>query len=80
MRITAKWGIFIMSEKTTGNGSEKTTLNLSVTVEDKRFLKVYAAQNGTTISGMHQDYIEMLKHSQDDETKNVWRRTKQLDH
>jgi hypothetical protein len=60
-----------MSEKTTGNGSEKTTLNLSVTVEDKRFLKVYAAQNGTTISGMLQDYIEMLKHSQDDETKNV---------
>ena len=38
-----------MSEKTAGNGSEKTTLNLSVTVEDKRFLKVYAAQNGTTI-------------------------------
>jgi hypothetical protein len=60
-----------MSEKTTGNGSEKTTLNLSVTVEDKRFLKVYAAQNGTTISGMLQDYIEMLKHSQDNETKNV---------
>ena len=44
-----------MSEKTTGNGSEKTTLNLSVTVEDKRFLKVYAAQNGTTISGMLQE-------------------------
>ena len=60
-----------MSEKTAGNGSEKTTLNLSVTVEDKRFLKVYAAQNDTTISGMLQDYIEMLKHSQDDETKNV---------
>ena len=76
MRIAAKWGIFIMSEKTAGNGSEKTTLNLSVTVEDKRFLKVYAAQNGTTISGMLQDYIETLKHSQDDGTKNVWRRTK----
>ena len=60
-----------MSEKTAGNGSEKTTLNLSVTVEDKRFLKVYAAQNGTTISGMLQGYIEMLKHSQDDGTKNV---------
>ena len=60
-----------MSEKTTGNGSEKTTLNLSVTVEDKRFLKVYAAQNGTTISGMLQDYMETLKHSQDDGTKNV---------
>ena len=60
-----------MSKKTAGKGSEKTTLNLSVTVEDKRFLKVYAAQNGTTISGMLQDYIETLKHSQDDGTKNV---------
>ena len=60
-----------MREKTAGNGSEKTTPNLSVTVEDKRFLKVYAAQNGTTISGMLQDYIETLKHSQDDGTKNV---------
>jgi hypothetical protein len=60
-----------MSEKTAKNCSEKTTLNLSVTVEDKRFLKVYAAQNGTTISGMLQDYIETLKHSQDDGTKNV---------
>ena len=49
-----------MSEKTAGNGSEKTTLNLSVTVEDKRFLKVYAAQNGTTISGMLQDYTGLL--------------------
>ena len=60
-----------MSEKTAGNGSEKTTLNLSVTVEDKRFLKVYAAQNDTTISGMLQNYIETLKHSQDNGTKNV---------
>ena len=60
-----------MSEKKAGNGSEKTTLNLSVTVEDKRFLKVYAAQNGTTISGMLQNYIETLRHSQDNGTKNV---------
>ena len=61
----------MMNEKVAGNGTEKTTLNLSITVEDKRFLKVYAAQNGTTISGMLQDYIETLKHSQDDGTKNV---------
>ena len=53
-----------MTEKTTGNGAEKTTLNLSLTVEDKKFLKVYAAQNGTTISSMIQDYIEMLKNRQ----------------
>ena len=57
-------GVMAMAEKTTGNGAEKTTLNLSLTVEDKKFLKVYAAQNGTTISSMIQDYIEMLKNRQ----------------
>lgn len=61
----------MMNEKVAGNGTEKTTLNLSITVEDKRFLKVYAAQNGTTISSMLQNYIETLKHSQDNGTKNV---------
>lgn len=58
-----------MKERTAGNGSEKTTLNLSVTVEDKKFLKVYAAQNGTTISSMLQDYIEELKQCQGEEPK-----------
>ncbi len=58
-----------MKERTAGNGSEKTTLNLSVTVEDKRFLKVYAAQKGTTISSILQDYIETLRQSQGDEPK-----------
>ena len=51
----------MMAEKTAGNGSEKTTLNLSVTVEDKKFLKMYAVQNGTTISDMLHDYVETLK-------------------
>lgn len=52
-----------MNEKTAENGAAKTTLNLSLTVEDKKFLKVYAAQNGTTVSGMIQDFIETLKNS-----------------
>lgn len=51
----------MMNEKVAGNRNEKTTLNLSITVEDKKFLKVYAAQNETTISSMLQDYIEELK-------------------
>ena len=34
----------MMAEKTAGNGSEKTTLNLSVTVEDKKFLKTCAPE------------------------------------
>ncbi|GEM_PF-1391063 len=59
----------MMNEKVAGNGTEKTTLNLSITVEDKRFLKVYAAQNGTTISSMLQDYIEELKQCQGEEPK-----------
>ncbi|MCR5844345.1 MAG: hypothetical protein K6G66_10355 [Oscillospiraceae bacterium] len=58
-----------MNEKVAGNGNEKTTLNLSITVEDKKFLKVYAAQNGTTISSMLQDYIEELKQCQGEEPK-----------
>jgi hypothetical protein len=59
----------MMNEKVAGNGTEKTTLNLSITVEDKKFLKVYAAQNGTTISSMLQDYIEELKQCQGEEPK-----------
>ena len=51
----------MMAEKMAGNGSEKTTLNLSVTVEDKKFLKMYAVQNGTTISDMLHSYVETLK-------------------
>ena len=58
------------AEKVVGNSSEKTTLNLSLTVEDKKFLKVYAAQNGTTISKMIQDYIEALKNSQSKESED----------
>ena len=48
-------------EKTKGNRPEKTTLNISLSVGDKKFLKVYAAQNGTTVSSLIQDYIETLK-------------------
>ena len=58
------------AEKVVGNSSEKTTLNLSLTVEDKKFLKVYAAQNGTTISKMIQEYIEALKNSQSKESED----------
>lgn len=47
--------------KTTVVEAEKTTLNISLTVEEKKFLKVYAAQNGLTVSGIIQDYIEELR-------------------
>lgn len=47
--------------KTTAAEAEKTTLNISLTVEEKKFLKVYAAQNGLTVSGIIQNYIEELR-------------------
>ncbi len=47
--------------KTTTVEAEKTTLNISLTVEEKKFLKVYAAQNGLTVSGIIQEYIEELR-------------------
>ena len=47
--------------KTTAAEAEKTTLNISLTVEEKKFLKVYAAQNGLTVSGIIQEYIEELR-------------------
>lgn len=47
--------------KTTAAEAEKTTLNISLTVEEKKFLKVYAAQNGLTVSGIIQNYIGELR-------------------
>lgn len=59
-----------MNDRSSANCQEKTTLNLSLTVEEKRFLKVYAAQNGTTVSSLIQDYVETLKSRSDrDESK-----------
>lgn len=49
------------AERAPGNGPEKTTLNISLTVEEKKFLKVYAAQSETTISNMIHSYVESLK-------------------
>ena len=54
------------NDKAISNGAEKTTLNISLTAEDKKILKVYAAQNGTTISSMIQGFIETLKSEQAD--------------
>ena len=49
------------SKKEAEGNTGKTPLNISLPAEDKKFLKVYAAQNGTTISKLVQDYIEKLK-------------------
>lgn len=55
-----------MSETENGikkiRGSEKrTTLNLSVTVGDKQFLKIYAAEQGVTVAAViHECITEYL--------------------
>ena len=39
----------------------RTTLNLSVTVEDKTFLKIYAAEHGVTVANViHECITEYL--------------------
>jgi diguanylate cyclase (GGDEF)-like protein len=49
------------SKKEAEGNTGKTPLNISLPAEDKKFLKVYAAQNGTTISKLVQDHIETLR-------------------
>ena len=57
-----------MRERTAEKGPEKTTLNLSLSAENKKFLKVYAAQQGTTVSSMIEDYVETLRNLQTERT------------
>ena len=59
----------MMNDIASGKGADKTTLNISITADDKKFLKVYAAQNGTTISDMIHGYVETLKNDQAEESK-----------
>ena len=54
----------MMNDMASGKGADKTTLNISITADDKKFLKVYAAQNETTVSHVIQNYIAALKHAQ----------------
>ena len=61
----------MMNDMASGKGADKTTLNISITADDKKFLKVYAAQNETTISHMIQSYIETLKHAQAEAEKEA---------
>lgn len=48
-------------EKKTLNSERRTTLNLSVTASDKLFLKIYAAEQGTTVAAViHECITEYL--------------------
>ena len=39
----------------------RTTLSLSLTVEDKKFLKQYAAIHGKTVAGVVKDWVDDAK-------------------
>lgn len=47
--------------KTTVVEEKRTTMNVSISADDKKFLKVYAAENETTIAAMIHDYVESLR-------------------
>ena len=36
-------------------------MNVTLTPEDKRFLKVYAAEHDTTVSAIISDYVEQIR-------------------
>ena len=51
----------ICNEKKDSALKKRTTLNLSVTVADKRFLKIYAAEKGVTVAAViHECITEYL--------------------
>ena len=66
-----------MNDKTNGNSADKTTLNISITVEDKKFLKIYAAQNSTTISNLIERTIEYVapfdRYDREQDYETAWR-------
>lgn len=41
--------------------SDKVTLNLALTVEDKKFLKIYALEHDTTVSEVIHEYVQQLR-------------------
>ncbi len=49
-----------MGVKNGANDTEKTTLNISLTVEEKKKLKIYAAEHGITVSAIIQKFISTL--------------------
>lgn len=40
---------------------KKTTLNISIKLEDKKFLKMYAIKHDTTVTALIEDYVMKLK-------------------
>lgn len=49
----------------TGNNmvseDKRTTMNVSLSVEDKKFLKIYAAEHDTSVSALIHEAVERLR-------------------
>ena len=49
------------AEKIIGVEDKRTTMNVSLTVNDKKFLKVYAAEHDTSVAALIHDAVERLR-------------------
>lgn len=47
------------------NVERKTTLNVSISAEDKKFLKMYALEHDTTVAALIEAYVEKLRNDAD---------------
>lgn len=49
------------AEKNISVEERRTTMNVSLTVDDKKFLKVYAAEHDTSVAALIHDAVERLR-------------------
>lgn len=49
------------AEKNNSIEEKRTTMNVSLTAEDKKFLKVYAAEHETSVAALIHDAVERLR-------------------
>ena len=54
-------GIHMAVEKERMEREARVHMNITVTPEEKKFLKVYAAEHDTTISTLISEYVEKLR-------------------
>lgn len=51
----------MVNKKEDTAGDKRVSMNIALTPEDKKFLKVYAAKNDTTVAAVIADYVERLR-------------------
>ena len=50
-----------MAKKTEAIREERVSMNIALSPEDKKFLKVYAAENDTTVAAVIAELVEKLR-------------------